>query len=140
MCVLDGVNARSLPGFGCESFAGVSCTGFTDGDCLWDLSLGRTGDGKIDGETFLGRLWMVLLDGSGGGKRRRQGTSAGSVFAGRRALLNSPIFYVVYYILSSGGFVASYFRPSRTVPPEPRGPGQTRTLLKFRQLTTSFTH
>jgi hypothetical protein len=57
-------------------------------------------DGKFDGETFLGRLWMVFLVGSGGGKRRRQGTSSGSVFAGRRAFLNRPIFYVVYYILS----------------------------------------
>ena len=32
-------------------FGGVSCTGFADGDCLWDLSLGQcTGDGKFDGE------------------------------------------------------------------------------------------
>ena len=36
MRVLDDVNARSLAGFGCESFAGDSFTGFTDGDCLWD--------------------------------------------------------------------------------------------------------
>jgi hypothetical protein len=55
MFVLDDVNTRSLEGFGCESFPGVSCTGFTDGDCLWDLSLGLTGDGKLDEETFLGR-------------------------------------------------------------------------------------
>ena len=69
----------SIPGFGCESFAGISCTGFTDGDCLWDLSLGRhTGDGKFDGEVFLGRLWMLFLVG----------------------------FYVLYYILSSGGFTS----------------------------------
>jgi hypothetical protein len=77
MCVLDGVNARSLAGFGCEYLAGVSCTGFTDGDCLWDLSLGRTGDGKFDGQTFLGRLWMIFLGGSGGGREsvraRQQG-------------------------------------------------------------------
>jgi hypothetical protein len=46
-----------------------SLAGFTDGDCLWDLSLGRTGDGKIDGETFWGRLWMVFLVRSGGGGR-----------------------------------------------------------------------
>jgi hypothetical protein len=61
MCFLDDVNVCSFPGFGCESFVGVSYTGFTDGDCQWDLSLGRTGDGKFDGETFLGRLWMVFL-------------------------------------------------------------------------------
>jgi hypothetical protein len=53
MRVLDGVNTRSLASSRCESFPGVRCTGFTDGDCLWDLSLGRrTGDGKFDGESF----------------------------------------------------------------------------------------
>ena len=32
------------------------------GACLWDLSLGqRTGDGKYDGETFLGRTWMFFF-------------------------------------------------------------------------------
>ncbi len=71
---------------------------------------------------------------------RRQGTSAGSIFTGRHTFLNSPIFYVVYYILNSGGFGTSCFRPSGTLPPEPRVSGQKRTLLKFRQLTTSFTH
>ncbi len=55
MCVPDGVNTRSLAGFGCESFEGVIYTGFVDGDCLRDLSPGRrTGDGKFDGEAFLG--------------------------------------------------------------------------------------
>ena len=52
------------------------------------------------------------------GKRKCEGTSAGSVFAGRHALLNSPIFYVVYYILNSGGFMRQTIadgvpRPSR---------------------------
>jgi hypothetical protein len=40
------------------------------GACLWDLSLGqRTGDGKYDGETFLGRTWMFFSGrGDEGGK------------------------------------------------------------------------
>jgi hypothetical protein len=77
--VLDDVNARSLEGFGCESLGGVNFTGFADGDCLWDLSLGRyTGDGKFDGETFLGRLWMVCLVWSGG-----EETEPGHVQQGR---------------------------------------------------------
>ena len=43
--VLEGANARSDTGSGCVSFAGVHCTGFVDGDCSWDLSLGqRTGE------------------------------------------------------------------------------------------------
>ena len=34
----------------------------------------HTGDGKFDGETFLGRTWMfVFLKGTGKGKRKRQG-------------------------------------------------------------------
>jgi hypothetical protein len=49
MCALDGVNTRSLAGFGCESFVVVRCTGFMDGDYPGNLSWGRhTGDGKFD--------------------------------------------------------------------------------------------
>ena len=55
---------------GVDPFAEVRCTGFTDGDCLWDLSLRqRTGDGKIDGETFLGRLLIFFFGGAEEGKR-----------------------------------------------------------------------
>ncbi len=45
MSVLEGANARSVEGSGCESFAGVRCTGFVDGDCPWDLQ--RTGNEEI---------------------------------------------------------------------------------------------
>jgi hypothetical protein len=38
--------------------------------------------------------WVSVLVMSG---------STGSVFGGRHTVLNSPIFYVIYYILSSGG-------------------------------------
>jgi hypothetical protein len=39
------------------------------GACLWDLSLGQhIGDGKLDGETFLGRTWMLFSGGGGGGE------------------------------------------------------------------------
>ena len=48
MCVLEGANTQLLTGSGCESFTGVHCTGFVDGDCPWDLSLGqRTGNEEI---------------------------------------------------------------------------------------------
>ena len=66
---------------------------------------------SLDGKTFLGRLWMVFfLDGAG---RRRESTrvrSTGSVFDGRHTflcLLNSPNFYVIYYMLSSGSFAVT---------------------------------
>jgi hypothetical protein len=75
MCVLDDVNARSLAGSGCESFEGVHWTGFTDGDCLWDLSLGQcTGDGKFDGETFWVGCGCFFLGGVGGGEEELQDT------------------------------------------------------------------
>ncbi len=65
MRVLDGVSTRSLPGFGCESFVVFRCTGFMDGDCPGNLSLGQhTGDGKFDGESFLGRTWMLSDHGT----------------------------------------------------------------------------
>ena len=35
MCVLNGVNTRSLTSSGCESFTEVRYTGFMDGDYLW---------------------------------------------------------------------------------------------------------
>jgi hypothetical protein len=41
---------------------------------------------------------MVFLVGVGGGRERVRARSVGSVFAGRHALLNSPIFlcYILY--------------------------------------------
>ena len=52
MFLMTSTRGRLLV-LGVDLFAGVRCTGFTDGDCLWDLSLGqRTGDGKFDGEAF----------------------------------------------------------------------------------------
>ena len=46
--VLEGANVWSIAGSGCESFAGVRYTGFLDGDCPWDLSLGQlTGNEEI---------------------------------------------------------------------------------------------
>ena len=52
MRVLDDVNASSFAGFGCESFAGLSFIGFTDGDCLWDLSARQQGRFSLDDERF----------------------------------------------------------------------------------------
>ncbi len=72
--VPDGAGVRSLPGFGWESFGWVRYT-WAHG---WGLSMesipGHTGDGKFDGETFLGGLWMFFLGGEGKGKRKLQGT------------------------------------------------------------------
>ena len=76
MCALDGVITRSLAGFGCGSL----CRGPLHLDHGWGLTVGpgnlslgqHTGDGKFDGETFLGRTWMFFLGGAGEGKRKCQ--------------------------------------------------------------------
>ena len=73
MRALDGVSTRSLAGFGCGSL----CRGplHLDGNCPGNLSLGQhTGDGKFDGETFLGRTWMFFLGRGGGGETELQGS------------------------------------------------------------------
>jgi hypothetical protein len=52
------------------------------GACLWDLSLGQhTGDGKLDGETFLGRTWMFFFWGGWGRGRGTAGHDCRDVFA-----------------------------------------------------------
>ena len=46
--VLEDANVRSFAGSRYESFAGVHCTGFVNGDCPWNLSLGQnTGNEEI---------------------------------------------------------------------------------------------
>ena len=100
-----------------DPFAEVRCTGFADGDCLWDLSLGqRNGDGKFDGETFLGRLLIFFLGGRGRGRGGPRASTAESFSQDDARFQTAPFFYVIYYILSSGGFAAACFRPSRKVP------------------------
>ena len=67
------------------------------GASLWDLSLGqRTGDGKYDGETFLGRTWMFFLGGAGEGKWNSR-TCAVETFSQDDASSKQPL--AVCYIL-----------------------------------------
>jgi hypothetical protein len=72
---------------------------------------GLTGDGRFDGETFLGGLLIFFLGGEGEGKRNSRVRLAERLSQDGRAP-NSPV-YVIYYLLSSGGFAAHVFRPSR---------------------------
>ncbi len=81
---------------------GVRCTWIPDADCPGNLSLGRhTGDGKSDGETFLGRTWMFFLGGRGG-KRKSQGKVSRVGRWTTRDFKQSH--FDIYYMLSSGGF------------------------------------
>ena len=66
MCVADGDGERSLTGFGWESFEWVRCTWVLGWGLPMESIPGLTGDGKFDGETFLGGLWMFFLVVGGG--------------------------------------------------------------------------
>jgi hypothetical protein len=58
---------------GVDPFAEVRCTGFADGDCLWDLSLRqRTGDGQDGWGDVFGEVVDFLLWGGGGGEEELQ--------------------------------------------------------------------
>jgi hypothetical protein len=127
---------------GVNPFEGVNWTGFVDGDCLWDLSLGwSTGDGKFDGESFWVGCGWFFLGVTGEGKRKLQVTYWWVVFAGRHEFPNNP-FYVIskYYILISGGFSTACVRPSRTVLPILDTLVRHVHCWSFDNLTTSFTH
>jgi hypothetical protein len=95
--VLLTVSARGhLWVLGVNPCSGVHCTWIPDGDCPGNLSLGRhTGDGKSDGETFLGRTWIFFLGGTGGGEtvtgHGQQGRSLDDV-----RFQTAPFCYILY--------------------------------------------
>ncbi len=85
--VLDGVNERSLAGFGWESFAWVRYTGFTDGGLPMTSIPGTlTGDGRFDGGTFLGGLLIFFL----GGRGRVTATCLQVITKGGSSILGRP--------------------------------------------------
>ena len=125
MRVPEGANARSVAGSGCESLEGSTALdsrmGTVHGICPWGIALVMS---KFDGGGVLGGLWMGFLwgpcrRGTGAEKRQHQGTYIRVIFAGRHTLSNSPIFFVICYILSSGGFTASCFKTIGNGVPEP---------------------
>jgi hypothetical protein len=72
------------------------------GACLWDLSLGQhTGDGKLDGETFLGRTWMFFSGGDGGEEEELQTTTA-ETFSQDDASSKQPCLCYILYISQWG--------------------------------------
>jgi hypothetical protein len=128
---------------GVNPFTGVRYTGFTDGDCLWDLSLGQlTGDGKFDGKTFwVGCGWFFFFGGSGRGR----GTPGHVLMRrfGRTTRVPNIPFYVIYYILisgGSGGFTTSCVRLSRRCSPIHESLVRHVFSSSFDNLTTSSTH
>ena len=71
----------------------------------------------------LGRLWMVFLGGVGGGIGNVRSRWAGSVFTGRNALLNSPIFSCYISYIEQWGFLCTL--PHTEDSEETAAPGST---------------
>ena len=99
MRVLDGVNARSF----CWFWVWILFQGSTGldsrmGACLWDLCLDKyTGDGRFDGETFLGRLLILFLGGRGRGRGSVR-SSTDESFSQDDALFQTVPFFMLYII------------------------------------------
>ncbi len=69
------------------------------GACLLNLSLGQcTGDGRFDGETFLGGLLIFFLGGRGRG-RGTPGNDYRGVFAGQHKF--QTVLFILYIIYST---------------------------------------
>jgi hypothetical protein len=84
---------------------------------------------------------MFFSWGGGGGEEETPGHVQHGVFFSLDdvSFPNSP-FYVIYYILSSGGFTEAYVRPSRTVPPILDTLDRHVGCSSFDNSTTSSTH
>ena len=86
--------------------------------------------GSLDGETFwVGCGWFSLGDlgeDEGGEEINTRARTAESFHLTTR-VFKQPHFYVIYYIVSTGGFAASCFKTIGNGVPDPRCPGQTRT-------------
>ena len=78
----------------------------------------------------MGRRFWVGCGFSSWGVRGGEEDSSGQVlqsrFRRRHSGSNNPIFYVIYYILISGGFVVPSFKTITNIFPESRYFGQTR--------------
>ena len=102
---------------------------------------------SLRGRWWNSRLVKPIRTEEGHGHYKDTGKKSGYVLYkkddtsfGRHAFSNSPIFYAIHYILSSGGFASSCFRPSRTVSPILDALGRHVCCWSLDNLTTSFTH
>ena len=69
------------------------------GDCLWDLCLDKyTGDGRFDGEAFLGRLLIFFLGGRGRGRAGDRASTAASFSQDDARFQTAPFLCYILYI------------------------------------------
>ncbi len=96
MFLMGSTRGRILV-LGVNPYPGVRSTEITDGDCLWDLSLGkRTGDGEFDGETFWVGCGWFFLGGSGEGKRNYRSRTAVCFRRTTRGSKQPFLCYILY--------------------------------------------
>ncbi len=76
---------------------------------------------------------FLFLGGRGRGRGRARASTDESFSQDDARFQTAPFFYVIYYILSSGGFTAACFMPSRKVPSTSMPLGSARVLFRLRQ-------
>ena len=78
-------------------------------------------------------MWIVSLwvpwGGRGRGRENVRSRSVGSFFDGRNVFSKQTHFYVIYYILSSGGFDSSCVKTIGNGVPDPRCPKEPRVCV-----------
>jgi hypothetical protein len=92
--------------------------------------------GRIDGETFLGRLLIFFFGGEGEGKRNSRARNAETMrrcFAGRCEFRTAPVcmLYIICWAVEVS--LQHVFRPLRRGSSILDCPGQTRALFRLRQ-------
>ncbi len=117
-----------LPVLGGNPFHGSDALDSRMRACLWDLSLGqRTGDGRFDGETFLGGLLIFFL----GGRWRGRGTTA-EAFSQDDASSKQPCLCYILYI-EQWKFRCSMRQTIANGGPDPRLPWADTCAVRLRQ-------
>ena len=115
--------------------------GLAYGVCPWGSALVM---GDLMGRHFgVGCGWFFFRSLVGGGWGRGRGNSGArpaESFSQDDTGFRTSFFYVIYYILSSGGFAAACARQSRTVAPILDALGSARALFRLRQPVDLVTH
>ncbi len=91
--------------------------------------------GKIDGETFLGRLLIFFFGGAGQGKRNSRARNAETMrrcFAGR-CEFRTALGVCIYYMLGSGSFAATCLQAIAKGVLDPRLPWADTFAVRLRQ-------
>ena len=98
--------------------------------------------GKIDGETFLGRLLIFFFGGAGEGKRNSRARNAETMrrcFAGRCEFRTAPVCMYILYV-GQRRFHCSMLQAISKSALDLDALGRARALFRLRQPVDQFTH